>query len=113
MGTIDDYLATLSVDDAQVIRHCYDVALGVAPEAEQGVGYGMPALVYRGKPLMSVMRASRHFGLYPFSAAVVAAHEDQLAGIDHSKGTIRFQAASPLSDELLTSLATSRRAEIG
>ena len=57
MGTIDDYLATLDPADSAVISHTYDLALEVVREAEQGLGYGMPALVYRGSPLLSVMRA--------------------------------------------------------
>ena len=67
MGTIDDYLVGLDATDAAVIAHTYDVALEVAPEAVQGFGYGMPALVYRGSPLLSVMRAKKHFGIYPLA----------------------------------------------
>ena len=73
MGTIDDYLVGLDATDAAVIAHTYDVALEVAPEAVQGFGYGMPALVYRGKSLLSVMRAKRHFGMYPFSPTAIVA----------------------------------------
>ena len=71
MGTIDDYLAGLEDADASIIGHLYDVAREVAPEAEQGLGYGMPALVYRGKSLLSIMRAKKHFGVYPFSPAAI------------------------------------------
>lgn len=67
MGTIDDYLATLDPADSAVISHTYDLALEVMREAEQGLGYGMPALVYRGSPLLSVMRAKKHFGIYPLA----------------------------------------------
>ena len=112
MGSIDDYLATLDPADAKVIGRCYDVARVVVPDATQGQGYGMPALTHRGKPLLSVMRARAHFGLYPFSARVIASLENQLGGIDHAKGTIRFQADAPLTEELLTSLVAARAAEI-
>ena len=44
MGTIDDYLAGLDPQDAAVIAHVYAVAREEVPEAEQGLGYGMPAL---------------------------------------------------------------------
>ena len=53
--------------DSAVISHTYDLALEVVREAEQGLGYGMPALVYRGSPLLSVMRAKKHFGIYPLA----------------------------------------------
>ena len=71
MGTIDEYLATLDPSDAAIIAHTYDVAREVVPDAEQGVGYGMPALVYRGASLLSVMSAKKHFGVYPFSPAAI------------------------------------------
>ena len=68
MGTIDDYLAELDDDtDRAVIDHIYTTAREVVPDAEQGKGYGMPALTYHGKPLLSVMRAEKHIGIYPFS----------------------------------------------
>ena len=73
MGTIDDYLAGLDPADAAIIAHTYDIAREVVPDAEQGLGYGMPALVYRGKSLLSVMRAKKHFGIFPFSPGAINA----------------------------------------
>ena len=110
MGTIDDYLAGLDATDAAVIAHTYDVALGVAPDAVQGLGYGMPALVYRGSPLLSVMRAKKHFGIYPFSPGAINAVLPLLDGVDHAKGTIRF--TEPLPDDTVRALVTARVAEI-
>ena len=110
MGTIDDYLAGLDATDAAVIAHTYDVALEVAPEAVQGFGYGMPALVYRGKSLLSVMRAKRQFGMYPFSPTAIVAVLPLLDGVDHAKGTIRF--TEPLPDDTVRALVTARVAEI-
>jgi hypothetical protein len=55
MGTIDDYLATLDDSDRAVIAHVYAVA-GEGIETEQGMSYAMPALLYRGKALIAVMR---------------------------------------------------------
>ena len=104
MGTIDDYLAGLDATDAAVIAHTYDVAL------VQGLGYGMPALVYRGKSLLSVMRAKRHFGMYPFSPTAIVAVLPLLDGVDHAKGTIRF--TEPLPDDTVRALVTARVAEI-
>lgn len=112
MGTIDDYLADLDPSDAAVIRHVYDVARAVAPDAEQGLGYGMPALVYRGKSLLSVMRAKKHIGLYPFSPAAIVAIEGMLDGVDRAKGTIRFLPDAPLPDDTIRALVLARKAQI-
>ncbi|MBN9224004.1 MAG: hypothetical protein ABS63_11935 [Microbacterium sp. SCN 70-27] len=110
MGTIDDYLAGLDPADAAVIAHVYEVARSVAPEAEQGLGYGMPALVYRGRSLLSVMRAKKHFGVYPFSPAAIVEIAPLLGGVDHAKGTIRF--TEPLPDDTIRALVAARKAQI-
>lgn len=112
MGTVDDYLAGLDAADAAVIAHAYAVVREVVPEAEQGLGYGMPALMYRGKSLISVMRAKHHFGVYPFSPAAIVDVLPLLDGVDHAKGTIRFTADTPLPDDTLRALVTARRAQI-
>lgn len=110
MGTIDDYLAGLDRGDAEIIAHVYDVARQVVPEAEQGIGYGMPALVYRGTSLLSVMRAKKHFGVYPFSPAAIVEILPLLDGVDHAKGTIRF--THPLPDATIRALVAARKAQI-
>ncbi|MFD4421295.1 iron chaperone [Agromyces sp. NPDC058484] len=112
MGTIDDYLADLDPADRAVMQKVYAVAREVAPDAEQGTGYGMPALVYRGKPLLSVMRAKKHIGVYPFSPDAVDAVAPGLAGFDLDKGTIRFQPDVPLPDDTVRALVAVRKAQI-
>lgn len=115
MGTVDDYLSELEPDDRAAIDGVYAIARQEVPEAEQGKGYGMPALVYRGKPLIAVMRAKKHIGIYPFSpnaVAVVAAAVGAVekAGLD--KGTIRFQPEHPLPDDVVLALVRFRRDQI-
>jgi len=112
MGTIDDYLAGLDAADAALVAHVYETAREIVPDAEQGLGYGMPALVHRGKPLLSVMRAKKHFGVYPFSPAAIVAVAPLLGGVDHAKGTIRFTADAPLDDDVIRALVAARKAQI-
>jgi uncharacterized protein YdhG (YjbR/CyaY superfamily) len=115
MGTVDDLLAGLDPADRAPVAHLYAVAREVVPEAEQGLGYGMPALVYRGKPLISVMRAKKHIGVYPFSPDAVSAVAASLAGhpgIGIDKGTIRFQPEHPLPDDAVRALVRARREQI-
>ncbi len=112
MGTVDDYLAELDPADRDAITHVYDIARDVVPDAEQGKGYGMPALVHNGKSLISVMRAKSHIGVYPFSPAAIDAAADLLAGVDRDKGTVRFQPDAPLPDEAIRVMVTFRRDQI-
>ena len=102
VGTIDDYLTDLDAADRAVIDRVYAIAREEVPDAEQGKGYGMPALVFAGKPLLSVMRAKKHIGVYPFSPEAVAV----------DKGTIRFQAEHPLHEDAVRALVRARVSQI-
>src|SRR6186997_2464438 len=115
MGTVDDYLDELEPADREAIDRVYTVARAEVPEAEQGKGYGMPALVYRGKPLVSVMRAKKHIGVYPFSPAAVSAVAGALEGhpgIGLDKGTIRYQPEHPLPDDVVRTMVLARKEQI-
>ncbi|KHL11108.1 uncharacterized protein YdhG (YjbR/CyaY superfamily) [Mumia flava] len=112
MGTVDDYLETLDEPRRGVITALYAAAHDAVPDAEQGKGYGMPALVYRGKPLVSVMATASHLALYPFSGEIVGELADELAGFDASKGTIRFQPDAPLPTDLAVRIVEARKRQI-
>ena len=115
MGTVDDYLSGLDPVDRDEIGRVYAIARDEVPAAEQGLGYGMPALVLRGKPLLSVMRAKKHIGVYPFSPTAVAAVADAVTAVPLTsldKGTIRFDPHHPLPDAVVRALVSARRDQI-
>ena len=88
------------------------VVEAVAPEAEEGVSYGMPAFLYAGRPLLGFRAAKRHLSVFPFSPAAIEAVKDRLAGFDLSKGTIRFSPDSPLPEDVLADVVRARKEEI-
>ncbi|MGC5256268.1 iron chaperone [Gordonia sp. DT218] len=112
MGTVDDHLAGLDPDDRAAVDRVYSIARELVPDTEQGTGYGMPALTYRGKPLLSVMRTKKHIGVYPFSRDAVAVAAPRLVGFDLDKGTIRFQPDTPLPDDAVRAMVSARRDQI-
>jgi uncharacterized protein YdhG (YjbR/CyaY superfamily) len=112
MGTVDDYLSSLEEPRRTVVATLYAAVTDAVPETEQGTSYGMPALLYRGKPLVSVMSAKKHLSLFPFSGDVVAQFTDELADFDSAKGTIRFQPDHPLPADLAVRVVEARRAQI-
>ena len=112
MGTVDDYLAELEPADRAAIERVYAIAREEVPDAEQGKGYGMPALVHGGKSLISVMRAQKHIGVYPFSPDAISAAAELLEGFDRDKGTVRFQPDEPLPDAAIRAMVQARRAQI-
>lgn len=112
MGTVDDLIAGLDEASGSAMARVRDVAMQAVPDAEQGTSYGMPALRWRGKPLLGFNVAAAHLAVYPFSPAAVDAARDQLGGFELSKGTVRFTAADPLPERAVLALVTTRRDEI-
>jgi uncharacterized protein YdhG (YjbR/CyaY superfamily) len=112
MGEVSEYVDGLDEPARSTIDAIYRVARETVPDAVEGVGYGMPALRYREKPLLSIMQAKAHLGLYPFSPAVIESVADRLGGFDRAKGTIRFTPEHPLPDDVVADLVRLRRDEI-
>lgn len=111
-SVIQDSLDGLDAADRAAIEHVYALARTLVPEAEEGVSYGMAALLYRGRGLVAVRRTKAGLSLYPFSGKVIAAIAEHLAGFEHTTGSIHFDAAHPLPDDVLHRILTVRRAEI-
>lgn len=112
MSELMTYLDSLAEPERSTVVRVYDRARALVPEAVEGLGYGMPALVVGGKPLLSVMVAKSHIGLYPFSPTALDTVRDELAGFSTSKGTVRFSPQAPVPDDVLDRLVLARRAEI-
>lgn len=112
MSALTDYIETLAEPQRSAVAAVYRRARGLVPDAEDSQSYGMPALRYRGKPLVAVKVASGHIGLFPFSPEAIDAVRDDLAGFDLSKGTIRFTADHPIPDEVLDRVIMARRSQI-
>ena len=112
MGTMDDYLAGLAPDQREALQRVVDVATRVAPDAEEGTSYGMPALRVGGRPLLGVTASAKHLSVFPFSPAVVEAVSADLPGYALSKGTVRFSADRPVPDEVIRKMVRLRLAEL-
>jgi uncharacterized protein YdhG (YjbR/CyaY superfamily) len=86
--------------------------LSVVPEAEEGRSYGMPALIYAGRPLLGFRAAKKHLSIFPFSPAAIDAVRDRLGDFDLAKGTVRFTADTPVPEDALILLVLARKQEI-
>jgi uncharacterized protein YdhG (YjbR/CyaY superfamily) len=111
-GPLSAYLDELSPDVAAMLAAIVARALELVPDAVEGQTYGMPGLVYRGRPLLSIRQTKEHLGYYPFSPASVEAVAAELAGFALSKGTVRFSLSQPLPAHVVDRLILTRRDEI-
>jgi uncharacterized protein YdhG (YjbR/CyaY superfamily) len=108
LSSIDEYIATLSGAERDVVVHMYEVIRAALPVLEPGLSYGMPALMYRGKGFISVMATKKFLSLYPFSGSVINQLSDELAEFECTKGSIHFVPERPLSDALIRKIVTVR-----
>jgi uncharacterized protein YdhG (YjbR/CyaY superfamily) len=108
---IDAFLARLPQEVRAALEELRRTIAAAAPDAVEGIGYGVPAFKYRGRPLVSFGAGKSHCSFYVQSPAVMDAHGDELAAYDTSKGTIRFTPDKPLPADLVTKLVKARVAE--
>ena len=112
MGEVTDYIAGLDEPGRSVLEHYRARAVAVVPEADEGMSYGMAALRYRGRPLISVVSTKQGYSVFPFSPAVVESVVAELGGFDSTKGGIRFTDERHLPNEAFDALVARRRDEI-
>jgi|SRR5579859_4777017 len=111
--TIDDYLEALPDEKRALLEKLRKSIKAIAPAAEECISYGIPAFRLNGKVMVGFGAAANHCAFYPFSGSTIAAHRDDLAGYETSKGSIRFPADHPLPAALVRKLVKARIKEIG
>lgn len=109
---MDQYLAGLPADQRAALEQLRATIAELAPDAEEGMSYGVPGYRVGGKTIAGFAAAKRHLSYFPHSGSVVAALAGELAGYSTSRGTVRFTVAKPLSRELVAALIDARRAEL-
>jgi uncharacterized protein YdhG (YjbR/CyaY superfamily) len=109
---MDDYLSDLPAAERAALERVRSVVTRLAPDAEEGTSYGVPAFIYAGRPLLGFSAAKTHLSIFPFSPAAIEAVKDRLGGFDVAKGTIRFSPDSPVADDVLADVVRARQQEI-
>jgi uncharacterized protein YdhG (YjbR/CyaY superfamily) len=112
MGDVTEYYSTLPGDVRDLFEAIRLRVLELVPDAVEGRSYGMPALLYRGKGLISTMQTRTHLAIYPYSGDVVARVTDRLAGYSVSKGAIRFSLEHPIPPDVLDDVIEFRASEL-
>jgi uncharacterized protein YdhG (YjbR/CyaY superfamily) len=112
MGEVTDYIAGLDEPARSLLERYRARAVAVVPEAEEGTSYGMAALRYRGRPLISVVATRQGYSVFPFSSAVVESVNAEYPGFESTKGGIKFTDKRHLPAKAYDALVARRRKEI-
>ena len=110
MGTvIDDYISDFEGSAHDKLVAMRDLIRGIAPEASEKIGYGIPTWVLNGN-LVHIAGFARHVSLFP-GAEPVEVFASELSGYKTSKGTIQFPLDADLPMELIGRIVEFRAAQ--
>ncbi|MGB6771878.1 MAG: DUF1801 domain-containing protein [Candidatus Dormiibacterota bacterium] len=104
-SSIDEYIAAASDAARPMLKELRETIRTAAPEADEGISYGMPAYYLRGR-LAYFQAHARHIGLYSFS--LEDARGVGLEGNMSAKSTLRFPLNQPLPRAAIRRLIQQR-----
>lgn len=104
--SVKDYIKKLPKELRSEFENLRSIILKHAPDAEEGMSYGMPSLKYHGM-LIYYACHTHHFAIYPMANAIVV-FKDQLAEFETSKGTVKFFHGKPLPKKLIADIVKFR-----
>jgi uncharacterized protein YdhG (YjbR/CyaY superfamily) len=108
--TVDQYLSALSADQRAALEKVRAQIKAVAPNAEEGIAYGLAAYKVDGRPLIYFGAAKNHCALY--GARADDALADKLKGFKQAKGTIQFTPDKPIPAAVVKQIVKARLAAL-
>ena len=105
---IDAYLARLEEPKQGTLRELRTTILGIIPDAEQCISYGMPAFRIRGKVVAGFAAFKNHLSYLPHSGSVIAELHEEVSQYVTSKGALQFPVDAPLPRALVEKLVAVR-----
>ena len=108
--SVAGYLARLGREQRVALQKLRRAIRAAAPQAQEGISYGIPAYRVGGKLLVAFGAAARHCAFYP-GALPIRTHRAELKAYATAKGTVRFQVARPLPAALVRKLVKTRLAQ--
>lgn len=109
---VKNYLVSLAPDARRSLMTLRDAIRSVAPDAVEGVSYGVLGYKLDGRPLVYAGGFARHVGFYPLTPAIRRAHKDELAKHETSKGTMRFPLDKAVPVAFVKRMVKTRIAEM-
>jgi uncharacterized protein YdhG (YjbR/CyaY superfamily) len=107
---VDAYLAALDEPKRSTLEALRRSILGVVPDAEECISYGMPAFRVDGKVVAGFAAFKNHLAYLPHSGQVLAELGDAVAGYEQTRGSLHFAIDEPLPDELVRRLVEAKLA---
>jgi uncharacterized protein YdhG (YjbR/CyaY superfamily) len=104
--TIDEYIAAAAKEVQTKLREMRECIRAAAPEATEGLKWGMPAFFYR-RILVTFAAYKNHIGFYPTPSAVKSFAKD-LSKFKTADASIQFPLDKPLPLALIRKITEFR-----
>lgn len=108
--TVDEYISKYPPEVQNILVKIREIVKKVAPEATEGINYGMPAYKTFGKQLVFFAAYEHHIGFY----ATPTGHEEfsaELSNYKQGKGSVQFPINQPIPYELIERITIFRVSE--
>jgi uncharacterized protein YdhG (YjbR/CyaY superfamily) len=107
---IDEYIADFPDEIQSLLNQVRSTIKQAAPDAEESIGYGMPAYKTGGKPLVYFAGFKNHIGFY----ATPSGHTEfaqELSRYKQGKGSVQFPLNQSIPLELIAQIVAFRAGE--
>jgi len=105
--SVDEYLLIFPEEIQSLLVRVRSVIRKKAPEAVEGISYGMPSYKTYGKPLVYFAGFKNHIGFY----ATPTGHSEfkrELAKYKQGKGSVQFSLKEPVPFDLIGQIVEFR-----
>ncbi len=104
--TVEEYIFSFPSDVQLVLKNVRKAIKESAPEAEESIGYQMPAYKLQG-PLVYFAGYKKHIGFYPTPSGIEKFSEE-LAQYKGAKGSVQFPLDKPIPYNLIKKIVAFR-----
>lgn len=111
MQPVTEYLNSCAPADKAALEHICNTVKQIAPEAVEGMNYGVPVYQLGKRTLVGFAVRKGGLSLYPFNPPMMAEFADALTGFTLTKGTVQFSAEQPLPQPVLEAIIKRRYAD--
>jgi uncharacterized protein YdhG (YjbR/CyaY superfamily) len=105
--TTEEYIADFPPDVQRILRKMRQTVREAAPDATEGIAYGMPAFRLNGKPLVYFAGFARHIGFYPIPSGIET-FKKELSVYKQGKGSVQFPLDKPVPYDLVKRIVAFR-----
>lgn len=112
MDEVLAYLDSLPKPQRSTLHKLRSDLLKLLPESTEAISYGMPAVLYKGKPIAGYFAFKNHLGYFPHSSKTIGLVEAELRDFKTSKAGFQFPHDHVLPQALLKKLLDLRIEEL-